>query len=566
MIRYFWPSDDEQLAGQWQDSHFDEDGGWWANVQQCGAALALVVAATLTSGSTAVASTVFNQHQDDPAGFLNNTPFAQEEYAQPLVPPVNWPQPSVFTDDDIHVQFVQTFVPDDGDWKPLVQPDIGANYVRLPFLDPDETPVGSFQPIPNPVDDSSVWAPQNPPWDPNWTLLFFLDDGSTVPEFQYDEDFWLQLVPAQNWPQPAQPFSSSDEDNLVPEFVAAEDPVWLQLVQPVLDSLRWPQQFAFEQNDNATLVAFADEIFWANPVYPVPDSLTWPQQFQFEQTDATGALSIGNDPDSLQPLLVFPVADSLVWPQQFNFDSSEIFPSAPFTDEHYWQNPTAPVPDGLIWPQPFVFEQTDATGSLAAIIDELYAPSLIYPVPASFTAFQQFSQHQDDPAGSLYILVDEHYWQNPVPPVNWPQPSVFIFDEQIIPQPSAGIDEFYWSQFLEPWVPPVPDSMHLDLPFGAGFGLLTDPEEIPAGSLFTPTPPPIVPCKPPVGFDADTNITYFGGKNPTQALFCRVCNSGKPLLVRGDYAIWCQDCCAFVSKADTVMGTVRAPGAFRGRF
>lgn len=233
MLHYFETNDDELLAGQWQDSHFDEDGGWWANVQQCGAALALVVAATLTTASISAAQSVF-PHQDDPAGYLNNQPFAQEEYWQNPTPPVNWPQPSVLTDDDVHPTFVQTFTPDDGDWKQLVSPEPGSNYLRLPFLDPDEIP--QLPVATNPLEDGPAWV-QNTPWDPYWTLLFFLDDGSAVPVFQYDEDFWQQLVPPQNWPQPAQPFTASDEDNLIVEFVAAEDPTWQQLTPPVADSL-----------------------------------------------------------------------------------------------------------------------------------------------------------------------------------------------------------------------------------------------------------------------------------------------------------------------------------------
>lgn len=567
MIRYFWPSDDEQLAGQWQDSHFDEDGGWWANVQQCGAALALVVAATLVSSSTAAAQGVFPQ-QDDPAGSLTTLQLAQEEYAQPLVPPVNWPQPSVFTDDDVHPTFVQTFTPDDGDaWHALVPPSQDSYFVRLPFLDPEEIPVGSFPAATNPIDDASDWLLSQPPWDPTWTLLFFLDDGSTVHAFEPDEDFLpVQALPAPYvWPQPTQPFNTSDEDQLVPQF-PAEDAFWPNYVAADPGSLLWAQQWTFEQNELATLAAFADEIFWSNPTPPLSDSLLWPQQWSFEQNDATGSLSIGNDPDSLQPLLVFPVADSLLPLQPFTFDPVDILPSAPFADEAYWQNPTWPLVDTLLWPKPWVFEQTDATGSLASIVDELYTPALVQPIADSLYPFQQFSQQQDDPAGHLYSLPEEYYWQNPVAPVVWPQPSIFVFDEQIVGPQTVVIDELYWGGFTGPWVPAVPAGLALNLPYGSGFSL-TDPEEIPAGSLFTPTPPPVVPCTPPFGFDADTSITYFGGdKNPTQVLLCRVCNSGKPLLVRGDYAIWCQDCCSFVSKADTVMGTARAPSAFRARF
>lgn len=485
MIRYFWPSDDEQLAGQWTDSHFDEDGSWWANVQQCGAALALVVASVLTTASTVAAQSVFSQSQDDPAGNLTNVQFVQEEYWQNPVPPVVWSQPFVLTDDDIHVQFAQTFVPDDGDWKPLIIPDVGNFYLRLPFLDPDEIP--QLPAATNPLDDGPVWT-QNTPWEPTWTLLFFLDDGSTVPVFQYDEDFWQQLVPPQNWPQPSQPFTASDEDNLIPEFVA-EDVFWPQFVPPVADRLLWPQPFTFEQNEQAAgLVAFTDEIFW--------------------------------------------------------------------------QNPTPPVADSLYVLRQDLFDEQVPSGSLTLILDDGFQPNFVQPLPDSLRLLQQWPFEQLDPSGSLYYLRDEDFWQNPVSPVVWPQPAVFVFDEQIVAQPSSGRDEDFWNLL----VPPVAAANYIALPYGAGFGF-TDPEEIPAGSLFVPIPPTPVPCILPLGFDADTSISYFGGdKAPTQALFCRICNSTKPLLVRGDYAIFCQDCCAFVSKQDTFMGTVRAPGVFRGRF
>lgn len=498
MIRYFWPSDDEQLAGQWQDSHFDEDGGWWANVQQSGATFALATALTLASLSTALASSVFSQSQDDPAGSLLSQPLVQEEYWQNQVAPVNWPQPSVLVDDDVHPTFVQVFTPDDGDWKPLVAPVPATNYVRLPFLDPEEIPVGSFPAAINPIDDAAlVWSPQIPPWELNWTLLFFLDDGSTVPVFQYDEDFWpaqAQPVPY-NWPQSQQPFNTGDDDQLIPQF-PAEDVIWLQLVPPVPLTHVWPQPFQFEQNDQAAnLVAFTDEIFWPSSAQPapVPDSIWLLRQDAFEQHDANGVLTLTLD-DGVQPG---------------------------------------------------------------------WTPHVPFPDPGGFGLLQQWPFEQNEPAGSLYALRDEDFWTPQIPPVNWPQPSLPILDEVIVGQPTATLDELYWGQFTGPWVAPVVDSLRISFPY------LPEPEEIPAGSLVPPQPPPPPPfCPlPPLGPDGDTSISVFGGRNqPTLALFCRICNSGKPLVVRADYAIWCQDCCAFVSKQDTYMGTTRAPGPFKGVF
>ena len=498
MIQYFWPSDDEQLAGQWQDSHFDEDGGWWASVQQCGAVVTLATAVLLGSANTAAAQSVFSQSQDDPAGSLSNIHAPTEEYWQNPVLPVNWPQPSVLTDDDVQPTYVATFTPDDGDWKPLVSPVAGSYFVRLPFLEPEDFP--QFPAANNPVDDSSIWTPNSPPWEPTWTLLFFLDDGSTVPIFQYDEDFLpVQALPAPyNWPQPAQPFSDSDENNLVQEFVAAEDPLWLQLVPPVPNSLAWPQPFTFEQNESTNLVAFT-------------------------------------------------------------------------TEEHAWPIPV-PVADSIWLLRQDAFDTQDPAGSLSLILDDAFyalnIPGPPFPDPGSLRLLQQWPFEQNEPAGSLRNNVDEDYWQNPVAPVNWPQASVFVFDEVPGHVPgSTGQDEDFWILSLTLLPAPVPATNYIRLPYGSGVGL-TDPEEIPAGSLFPFVPPPVVPCVMPPGFDKDTNISTFSSfKNgPIQVLLCRICNSGRPLLVRGDYAIWCQDCCAFVSKQDTVMGTVRAPGQFRGRF
>jgi hypothetical protein len=84
---------------------------------------------------------------------------------------------------------------------------------------------------------------------------------------------------------------------------------------------------------------------------------------------------------------------------------------------------------------------------------------------------------------------------------------------------------------------------------------------------FVPGPPPICPNMP-LGFDADTTDSIFVDRagRPIAVLMCRRCMSGLPLLVRGDFAIWCQTCCAFVSYEDTVMQTTRSPKFFRGTF
>jgi hypothetical protein len=490
MIRYFWPSDDEQLAGQWVDSHMAEDADWWVGAQKAGATLALAVTLALTSASTAIATQVFSQSQDDPAGSLFSNPLVQEEYWQNPVPPVNWPQTAVFTDDDIHVQFVQVFTPDDGDWKNLVAPVQATNYIQLPLGIDDQTP--QFAVVNAVTDDNeSIWSPQIQPWEPNWTLLFFLDDGSTVPVFQYDEDFWVSGVAPYNWPQPAQPFQASDDDGFVQSFSGNDEGVWTPQVTAVADSLRLQQPWVWEQNEQvANLVAFTDEVYWQNPTPPVPDSIWLLRQDAFDSQDPVGNLTLILD-DGFQP---------------------------------GWQ-PFVPTPD-----------------------------------PGSLLLLQQWPFEQNEPAGSLYTLRDEDFWVNPVPPVNWTYPLLPNFDEVITTfTPFLQPDEDFGQQ---PVVAPVVAANIYNQPFGL---LGQQEDDTPVLVPFVPPPPPFCPL-PPKGPDGDVSISIFGGNQPTLALFCRICNSGKPLVVRADYAIWCQDCCAFVSKQDTYQGTVRGPGQFRSIF
>jgi hypothetical protein len=425
-------------------------------------------------------------------------PLVYEEYWQNPVAPFNWPQPAVITADDTHNAFVEVFQADEDLWINPAAPVPASNYLRLPFLDPEEIPVGSF-PASSPVlDDGGLWAPQIPPADPDLNVLFWLDDGSWVPALEPDEDFLpSQALPAPyNWPQPQQPFAQPDDDFQVPDFVAAEDPIWLQLVPPVQAQNKWPQQAQFEQFESTNLVAFTtEEHGWPLPV-PLPSSLALLQQWPFEQNEPAGSLH------------------------------GAIF------EETTWQNPTAPIADSL-------------------------------------RPLQQWPFEQNEPAGNLHNTADEDFWHNDVQPIwGYPVPALYFgiingsFDEVIFSQPTTAIDDEFWFPQIGPLIFPIPASNLLLYPYQP------DPEEIPAGSLVPFVPPPPVPCVMPSGFDKDTTISTFSNfKNgPVLALFCRICSSGKPLLVRGDYAIWCQDCCAFVSKQDTFMGTVRAPGQFRGRF
>lgn len=470
-----------------------EDADWWVGVQKAGATLALAAGLLIGATQTLAAQQVFGQVQDDP-GNLVFVEAVQEDYWQNNVPPVNWPQPALLTDTDQHPVFVSAFEADEDFWNNAVAPLWGQNYLVLPLVIPEDFP--AF-PNANPVlDDGGLWQPQIPAADLDWNVLFFLDDGSWVPAMQPDEDFLpTSALPAPyNWPWASQAFQSSDEDQLVRQFVAAEDPIWLQLVRPVEASLIWPRPWVFEQNEEGNnLRAFTDELFWEWLVPAVPRVLTGPTQWSFDQQEPAGNLFLDLD-------------------------------------------------EGLQGPLPS-------------------------PVPDANRLLQQWPFEQNEPSGSFSTIHEEDLWINAVSPVIWMPAylfsSVTAYDEVIGTTPSTGQDEDFWNYFVTPWVAPVPDAMLLRFPY------LPDPEEIPAGSLvpFVPPPPPFCPL-PPCGPDADTCISIFQNKGggPVLALFCRTCMSGLPLVVRGDYAIWCQTCCSFVSKDTTYMGTVRAPGQFRGRF
>jgi hypothetical protein len=78
-------------------------------------------------------------------------------------------------------------------------------------------------------------------------------------------------------------------------------------------------------------------------------------------------------------------------------------------------------------------------------------------------------------------------------------------------------------------------------------------------------PPPPGPCTGSIfGTDPNISMNLFGGNaHPYAVLYCRICQSGKPLLVRADQAIWCQDCCKFVPIEQTYQNTTRGPLKFR---
>lgn len=365
MLRYFWPSDDEQLAGQFVGSYFVEDGDWWAGVQRAGATLALGVALTLSAASTAAASLVFSQSQDDPAGnLLVVPPIVDELYWQNSVQPVVWPQPSVFTADDTFLTLIQTTPVDELYWQNSVPPIAGSQFLVLPFLDPEELP--QFPAATNHLDDAALWTPNIPPAELDWNVLFFLDDGSWVPAMEPDEDFWAPQILPQLWAQPQQPFNVGD-DTEFPRPGQMDELYWQNQSAPVALSFAPLQQSPFEQNDPAgSLRTTVDELYWQNPVTPV------------------------------------------VWPQPSVFTSDEFPPS--FTpvfqvDEDFWTNPVPAVAASNRVQLPFNVEEPPHPTLTTAVPDEVFwIPSV--PLQA---VFQQWNTPP-------VVFTEDQFFQSNAPP------------------------------------------------------------------------------------------------------------------------------------------------------
>lgn len=369
MIRYFWPSDDEQLAGQFIDSHFDEDGGWWAGLQRAGAVFAIAATLALSAASTTVASTVFSQHQDDPF-LVAVQPDLPEEYWQNPVAPVVWPQPSVITADDTFLTYIQINTIDEDFWQNGVAPVPATNYVKLPFLDPEE--LSQFPAATNHLDDSALWVPQLNPFDYDWNVLFFLDDGSWVPAMEPDEDFWAPQIPSQLWAPPAQPFRASDDTDF---------PRPLQM----------------------------DELYWQNSTAPVPAANALLQQFPFEQNEPAGTLRTQIDEDYWQNSTA-----PVVWAQPSVITDDIIvqtFVAAFQIDEDFWMNPVAPVPATNLVSLPFTVEDPIHPSVTGAVPDEVF---WIPDIPLQ----QRYAAWTTPPIYYTYNVehFDEVFYSNALPP------------------------------------------------------------------------------------------------------------------------------------------------------
>jgi hypothetical protein len=189
---------------------------------------------------------------------------------------------------------------------------------------------------------------------------------------------------------------------------------------------------------------------------------------------------------------------------------------------------------------------------IPAILGVVNSAAPIFPLPATVVIplmsswFQEWCP-QIQPVGRLVALAIAQAQTAPVFPqpfISGPVPFVTSYFQEWFPQfqqvgryfPAIGARNETVQPIFPPAFEPPPPPVCAGMPLGDGTGNATD------------------------------SVFRDNAGNPIAVLLCRICQSGKPLLVRGDFAIWCQDCCRFVSREDTVMSTTRAPKFFRGVF
>jgi hypothetical protein len=261
MIRYFWPSDDEQLAGQSKIAFHAEDGDWWAGVQKCGATLALAASLALTAASTVQARQVFSWQQDDP--LLHGQP--DELY---------WQQPAaltaastvcrLFTDDDVIVPQAVAFGPEEEFWVNPIRPVQWSP--PIVFRD-DDTIVP--QPVPfQPDEDFWINPVQSVQASFIWPQQFAFDEQSPVLFGQFDEDFWQAPPPWNLW-KFVQAFADDSDFPTPPAAFIPDEDFWVNPVAPIQSGFLCPQQWTFDEQVPALFGQF-DEDFWQNPAAPVP--------------------------------------------------------------------------------------------------------------------------------------------------------------------------------------------------------------------------------------------------------------------------------------------------------
>jgi hypothetical protein len=174
----------------------EEEGDWWSGVWQYGARVALAAALVVATGQTAVAQTVANGWQDDPAGNLHQ-PVNEDYWQNQVLPvPLSFYQQLPLTDVE-QVPVGGLFGRMEEDYWPqqLLPPPVPLTFGKLYLPDPDEIPAarlhGQF--------DEDFWPQQLLPAPVPFTLgSLYLPDADSTPagglHGQPDEDFWQNPV------------------------------------------------------------------------------------------------------------------------------------------------------------------------------------------------------------------------------------------------------------------------------------------------------------------------------------------------------------------------------------
>lgn len=293
--------------------------------------------------------------QDEiPAGSLLSGQLNEDLWINP-VPPVPWSlwQPLPYGFDSGDFVPAVTLQPDEDFWQSGVSPTWLSFYQKLPFVDPDEIPGSLFGQF-----DEDFWCNPVSSVPPSLYQRLPLGDPEEIPagslSGQQDSDFWLNpsrpIAPALYQPLPylfdAAEFTSSFE---------AEEDSWENQVPPVPSSNRWPQQWAFDDQDPAgNLYGQFDEDFWRNPVAPVSANTYRSPLFSDPEEVPAGALlksQAVEEPYWLNS--VWPVSGNLYQPLPYGFDAIEVVGAV--------QNGTA-LPAGLS----LVAAENDPTASVQA--------------------------------------------------------------------------------------------------------------------------------------------------------------------------------------------------------
>lgn len=169
-------------------------------------------------------------------------------------------------------------------------------------------------------------------------------------------------------------------------FVPDED-FWFSPVQPTLANLRYPQPWAFHQDEVSTFSNQLDEDYW--PLAPLQQMGALPPQ------PAPVIMWFGDD----CALIFLPEED--LWPsqvvnltppdpgayrvlQQFRFVTDEFSGIQGQPDEDFWVSGVPPVALSMAYPQQWIFDEQLPTGTLLGLPEEDLWQNRVAPVQMTY--------------------------------------------------------------------------------------------------------------------------------------------------------------------------------------